>query len=199
MFLCLYRFDRSQLPRCPISIGSSSSSSSSSSPIEILELQEETMARNNVVDQKQAMARNSVVDLTADSDKEELTVVDLTSPIEKDSKVWRRLHEIRAAAIVVPEADGNDVIIIPPTPPTPSVTSHHHHPPPKSPSSSHGISCPICMESSKTFTATGRTLVTTKCGHLFCDICIKRSIQLMHKCPTCFTKLTVKQYHRIYI
>lgn len=63
----------------------------------------------------------------------------------------------------------------------------------------HIITCPICLETQKNFSLIGHCLVTTKCGHLFCDNCLKKSISLTHKCPTCSSKLTLRQYHRIYV
>ena len=61
------------------------------------------------------------------------------------------------------------------------------------------ITCPICMETQKNFSLFGHCLVSTKCGHLFCDNCLKKSISLTHKCPTCSSKLNLRQYHRIYL
>ena len=124
---------------------------------------------------------DQIVDLTADSDRE---VVDLTSPITKTKMAITR------EAILISESE-DDVVVLPSTPPGP--------PPPVANSPTHAISCPICMDSMRTFTRSGRALVTTKCGHLFCDNCLKRSIALLHKCPTCAEKLTTKQFHRIYI
>lgn len=45
----------------------------------------------------------------------------------------------------------------------------------------------------------GRLMVSTKCGHLFCSQCIRDSLARAHNCPTCRKKLTYKQYHPIYI
>lgn len=120
-----------------------------------------------------------VVDLTEDNSEDE--VIDLTVPSRT------------SAPQMSPKKD-DDVIVIPSSPAT--LTSI-----PDSPSSPSKqlISCPVCMESVKTFTASGRLLVTTKCGHLFCDKCIQKTIGLLHKCPTCSTKLTQRQFHRIYI
>lgn len=54
------------------------------------------------------------------------------------------------------------------------------------------FSCPVCMNE----------LVdpsSTICGHIFCQKCIKLSIQTQKKCPTCRKKLTVNNYHRVYL
>ncbi|KAL2463373.1 RING/U-box superfamily protein [Forsythia ovata] len=53
------------------------------------------------------------------------------------------------------------------------------------------FSCPICMEE-----ITGET--STKCGHIFCRICIFSAIVAQGKCPTCRKKLTAKDTFRIY-
>lgn len=53
------------------------------------------------------------------------------------------------------------------------------------------IKCPVCM-------VAATDLTSTKCGHLFCRKCIRKAIQVNHKCPTCRTKLNLKDAHRIY-
>ncbi|XP_057534754.1 uncharacterized protein LOC130813064 [Amaranthus tricolor] len=61
-------------------------------------------------------------------------------------------------------------------------------PPPPEPT----FSCPICM---------GPLVeeMTTKCGHIFCKACIKKSISAQGKCPTCRKKVTMKDTLRIYL
>ena len=62
------------------------------------------------------------------------------------------------------------------------------------PSLSFSLSHPFAQ-----FEATGRKLVTTQCGHIFCNVCIRNSISTLHRCPTCRKKLTLKQYHHLYL
>ncbi|XP_010927696.1 E3 ubiquitin-protein ligase complex slx8-rfp subunit slx8 [Elaeis guineensis] len=54
------------------------------------------------------------------------------------------------------------------------------------------FTCPICMsplvEASSTI-----------CGHIFCQSCIKASIKAQKKCPTCRRKLTMNNFHRVYL
>ncbi|XP_010926747.1 uncharacterized protein [Elaeis guineensis] len=54
------------------------------------------------------------------------------------------------------------------------------------------FTCPVCMnplvEASSTI-----------CGHIFCDCCIKASIKAQKKCPTCRRKLTMNNFHRVYL
>ena len=179
----------SELARRPISVSSSSITSISS-------MEEDS--------------RSNVVDLTAESDSEAL-VVDLTSPVQRQSRARKARggqqsdHDDDAILISGAEDEDDDVIIVPstaPHPPLPSSTTPStplHSTTPLSSPGPRDITCPICMDSKRTFTEAGRSLVTTNCGHIFCDGCIRQSIQLMHKCPTCAKKLTLKQYHKIYI
>ncbi|KAG7257026.1 hypothetical protein CRUP_025406, partial [Coryphaenoides rupestris] len=61
------------------------------------------------------------------------------------------------------------------------------------------ISCPVCMDSYAEIVDTGRLVVSTKCGHVFCSQCIRDSLARSHTCPTCRKRLTPRQYHPIYI
>ncbi|XP_055034475.1 E3 ubiquitin-protein ligase RNF4 isoform X2 [Misgurnus anguillicaudatus] len=61
------------------------------------------------------------------------------------------------------------------------------------------VSCPVCMDAYSEIIESGRLMVSTKCGHLFCSQCIRDSLSRAHSCPTCRKKLTHKQYHPIYI
>ncbi|KAL0973960.1 hypothetical protein UPYG_G00213440 [Umbra pygmaea] len=61
------------------------------------------------------------------------------------------------------------------------------------------VSCPVCMDAYAEIIESGRLVVSTKCGHLFCSQCLRDSLSRAHTCPTCRKKLTHKQYHPIYI
>ncbi|XP_070994043.1 E3 ubiquitin-protein ligase RNF4-like [Oncorhynchus clarkii lewisi] len=61
------------------------------------------------------------------------------------------------------------------------------------------VSCPVCMDSYAEIIESGRLVVSTKCGHLFCSQCLRDSLSRSHTCPTCRKKLTHRQYHPIYI
>lgn len=56
------------------------------------------------------------------------------------------------------------------------------------------LRCPICMES-----ALRRSPYSTKCGHIFCENCIKTALRNKKSCPMCNTGLTVKFIHPIFI
>ncbi|KAL2463375.1 LON peptidase N-terminal domain and RING finger protein 3-like [Forsythia ovata] len=53
------------------------------------------------------------------------------------------------------------------------------------------FSCPICMQEIIEETS-------TKCGHIFCRLCILNAIVAQGKCPTCRRKVKVKEIFRIY-
>lgn len=61
-------------------------------------------------------------------------------------------------------------------------------PPPKEPI----FNCPICMGP---FVES----MSTKCGHIFCKLCIRNAIAAQNKCPTCRGKITLKNIFRIYL
>eukprot|EP00794_Sanderia_malayensis_P005313 gene5312-5982_t len=61
------------------------------------------------------------------------------------------------------------------------------------------IKCPICMEDSKQMARTNRQLVSTICGHVFCESCLKQAMKQQKKCPTCRRTITSKQFHPLYI
>lgn len=61
------------------------------------------------------------------------------------------------------------------------------------------ITCPICYDDVERIEACGKQLVSTVCGHLFCDYCIRESIRTQRCCPNCRKKLTMKQFHPIFI
>lgn len=54
--------------------------------------------------------------------------------------------------------------------------------------------CPVCMESS-----VKRKPTSTKCGHVFCETCIKKAVSHTKKCPMCNTRLTDRMLFRIYL
>ncbi|OCT99262.1 hypothetical protein XELAEV_18005049mg [Xenopus laevis] len=66
-------------------------------------------------------------------------------------------------------------------------------------SSSGKVSCPICMDCYSEIVQSGRLIVSTKCGHIFCSQCLRDALKNAPSCPTCRKKLNHKQYHPIYI
>jgi Zinc finger, C3HC4 type (RING finger) len=56
------------------------------------------------------------------------------------------------------------------------------------------VSCPICLES-----ILGRNPVSTNCGHMFCEDCIKASLRIGKKCPMCKKNLPGRTpFHKIF-
>ena len=54
------------------------------------------------------------------------------------------------------------------------------------------FTCPVCMNKMEQPSA-------TICGHIFCDKCIRASIQAQSKCPTCRRTLSLSGFHRVYL
>lgn len=61
------------------------------------------------------------------------------------------------------------------------------------------ICCPICLDDEETIKRRKRRLMSTTCGHVFCDKCIRSAVQMQSKCPTCRKKLTLRQLHPIFL
>lgn len=56
------------------------------------------------------------------------------------------------------------------------------------------IRCPICLDSYGF-----NEILSTICGHLFCDPCIRNIIKIRKKCPLCNKGLKPNQVHRIFL
>lgn len=54
--------------------------------------------------------------------------------------------------------------------------------------------CPICLE---LFPMS--EILSTMCGHLYCEPCIRSVIKVRKKCPMCNRGLRANQVHRIFI
>ena len=53
------------------------------------------------------------------------------------------------------------------------------------------LTCAVCLDHPRNPTA-------SKCGHIFCEECIKVSIQTFKQCPSCRTPLRPNQVQRLY-
>ncbi|NWZ75609.1 RNF4 ligase, partial [Poecile atricapillus] len=60
------------------------------------------------------------------------------------------------------------------------------------------ISCPICMDFYSEIVQSGRELVSTMCGHVFCSACLPRALDTAQMCPICRVELGPGLYHPIY-
>ncbi|KAM9330329.1 E3 ubiquitin-protein ligase RNF4 [Gastrophryne carolinensis] len=149
-------------------------------------------------------SREEVVDLTCES-QESAVVVDLT---HNDSVVFVEEHNSRRRSGGRSSADISSCIL----------SSDDEDPTdndlynrgggsrdattskPSRPRSSGGnVSCPICIDGYSEIIRSGRLIVSTKCGHIFCSQCLRDALKHASTCPTCRKKLTPKQYHPIYI
>lgn len=54
--------------------------------------------------------------------------------------------------------------------------------------------CPICLDSFGF-----DEIMSTMCGHLFCEPCIRNTIKTRKKCPMCNRSLKMNQIHRIFL
>ncbi|NXA01965.1 RNF4 ligase, partial [Nesospiza acunhae] len=61
------------------------------------------------------------------------------------------------------------------------------------------IRCPICMDCYSEIVRSGRLIVATMCGHVFCSECLPVALETIGMCPTCRVELTPDLYHPIYI
>lgn len=44
-----------------------------------------------------------------------------------------------------------------------------------------------------------RKIVSTKCGHLFCETCLKESLKLSKTCPKCRIKIGPRMFHPVFL
>ncbi|XP_047096996.1 E3 ubiquitin-protein ligase AIRP1-like isoform X1 [Schistocerca piceifrons] len=60
--------------------------------------------------------------------------------------------------------------------------------------------CPICLENLEFFSPSqGRQVMSTLCGHLFCQNCITSVLKSSKECPTCCRRLKLSDIHPIFI
>nr|XP_046262047.1 RING finger protein 4 [Scatophagus argus]XP_046262048.1 RING finger protein 4 [Scatophagus argus]XP_046262049.1 RING finger protein 4 [Scatophagus argus]XP_046262050.1 RING finger protein 4 [Scatophagus argus]XP_046262051.1 RING finger protein 4 [Scatophagus argus] len=135
-----------------------------------------------------------VVDLTCEAS--ETAVVDLTN---NDSVLLvdegtRNRRVTTGESYVVSSDEDEDIPHVLSTSIAPSL-----HTSSSSRSTPGTISCPICLDSYSEITESGRLVVSTKCGHVFCSQCLRDTLTSSHTCPTCRKRLTHRQYHPLYI
>jgi len=62
--------------------------------------------------------------------------------------------------------------------------------------------CPICLDSFTEVKASGRQVMSTTCGHVFCEECLKGVLKnnaAGKKCPTCRKQLSRQSVHPLFI
>ncbi|NWW76196.1 RNF4 ligase, partial [Climacteris rufus] len=70
---------------------------------------------------------------------------------------------------------------------------------PSSPQQGVVIRCPICMDFYSEIVKSGRLLVATLCGHVFCSRCLPVALETAGMCPSCRTELTPELYIPLYL
>uniref|UniRef100_A0A669F185 RING-type domain-containing protein n=1 Tax=Oreochromis niloticus TaxID=8128 RepID=A0A669F185_ORENI len=140
----------------------------------------------------QSRSEEVVVDLTCESGAE-AAVVDLTTNndsvllVDEGPQNWRPPVQ----SYLVSSDEDED---------TPPVLSATLLPPTNTSRSTPGtISCPVCLDGYSEIVGSGRLVVSTRCGHVFCSQCLRDSLTSSHTCPTCRKRLTHRQYHPLYI
>jgi len=61
------------------------------------------------------------------------------------------------------------------------------------------IRCPICLDILPHITSTGRSMMSTVCGHIFCSSCLRVCIRSNGRCPTCRNNLGQNDSHSIFM
>ncbi|GIX84922.1 hypothetical protein CEXT_107021 [Caerostris extrusa] len=60
------------------------------------------------------------------------------------------------------------------------------------------VECGICFDAYDEILSSKKNLMSTVCGHIFCDDCLKIAFQTKKACPRCRKKLTVRQAHPLF-
>lgn len=61
------------------------------------------------------------------------------------------------------------------------------------------FTCSICLEQLEEINKLGQTILSTSCGHVFCEHCLKKSLRRNRFCPTCRKHLSKRQFHPLYL
>ena len=99
--------------------------------------------------------------------------------------------EAEAAADIVDLTSDNHPLLAPPTAPQPVLPPVEVPVEPPSPPVPKHM-CPICLSAAE-------ELASLKCGHVFCVDCLRTTVQLNHRCPTCRAKATLRDIRRLYM
>ncbi len=57
----------------------------------------------------------------------------------------------------------------------------------------------VCVSRHVQIKRSKRQVMSTVCGHIFCNTCIKAAIRTSSVCPTCRHKLTAKSIHQLFL
>uniref|UniRef100_A0A674E599 E3 ubiquitin-protein ligase RNF4-like n=1 Tax=Salmo trutta TaxID=8032 RepID=A0A674E599_SALTR len=178
--------DRIEIPdtRCSNNTNEGTADGSNTSlleTIEVLESSDPLVAEEEMVDLTYQVF-TSFVDLTNNNDS-----IVVSPKRRRDWESYVLSSDEEEAAVIVPDSPATAPLSTAPEPISNARST------PKT------ISCPICMDTFGEIIDGGRTLVSSQCGHLFCNTCIHDSLAKSQTCPTCRKKLNHQQYHQIYI
>ncbi|CAI5779453.1 E3 ubiquitin-protein ligase RNF4 [Podarcis lilfordi] len=199
------RMGKTEVPkkRCGGTINSRQTRKQSRMAASAAEAASQTASQAEPIDLEEG-ACEEVVDLTCESS--EPVVVDLThndSVVIVEENVRRRNQELRRQQLPDScvlssdddDARDNDVVLTGTLPRELELLDDGI----SNSRRSGTVSCPICMDGYSEIVQSGRLIVSTKCGHVFCSQCLRDSLRNANSCPTCRKKLGYKQYHPIYI
>ena len=159
-------------------------------------------------------AQQQVVDLTCDDYNNDEQFVDLTvfdsSPVviphtPATRSTARNQDDLRSPYLISDGSVSDDDL-----PPVPfKITAKPRTKPINSGQtgdSSGGVAsrgmCPVCLDSFSEVKATGRQVMATMCGHVFCEECLQAVLGASadsRKCPTCRKKLSARTVHPLFI
>jgi len=71
-------------------------------------------------------------------------------------------------------------------------------PPSSNQESSLQIKCPICFDTFVQIKSSGKRLMSTICGHIFCSGCLPVCVKTAKNCPSCRKTLKLKDIHPIF-
>lgn len=132
-------------------------------------------------------AGEEVVDLT--SETSEVSVVDLTNAdcvVLLDEGPHRQQSTATEGYVLISDEEEMPV----------ATQSLQHNSRLRSPTGE--VSCLLCCKTYAEIMQNGNGMMSTVCGHMFCKLCLRKSLEKTHTCPKCRTKLTRKQYHPVY-
>lgn len=172
---------------------------------------------DDVATENGASTSVAIVDLTKDSNDSALSgdIVDLTEtngfddeeevtpPKRSRGRRRRSVQQIGSGNSVVisseDESDDSDDLVLLHSPLPDEINARLADFRNSSASPKKVVKCPICLDDDPTIKTSGRRLMSTNCGHIFCEECIRASITSQHKCPTCRKRLTLRQIHPIFL
>jgi len=157
--------------------------------------------------QRKLNRQDTVFTISSDDENEDLLVTPASlnrqrqDAVNRNSAKKKKQRKSAPASEVIELDDGSDIEIQNSNQIKLAPVLARQEPPPKPVASAEPqISCPVCMESVGDLKKANRKILTTPCGHLFCDVCLKASLQAQqNKCPQCRKKVTFSKCIALFI